>query len=146
MSINPIPAGYNSVSVHLFVSDARAHIAFIQQAFSGDLREYVEGPDGRVVHAALRIGDSMVMLGECAPGQQLSRVTFYIYTPDCDAMFHSAVAAGGTVVRDLANQLYGDRNGGVTDRDGNEWWIGSHIETLSDEEIAGRYAAQAQSS
>ncbi len=146
MPVNPIPEGYNSVSVHLYVSDARAHIAFIQQAFGGELKEHVEGPDGRVVHAALRIGNSTVMLGEGVPGQELSRVTFYIYTPDCDAMFHSAVAAGGTVIRELADQLYGDRNGGVLDRDGNQWWIGSHIETLSDEEIARRYAAQAQSS
>lgn len=80
MSVNPIPEGYNSVTVHLFVSDAAAHLAFIQQAFDGEPMEHVKGPDGRVMHAALRIGNSMLMLGEGEPGQALSRVTLYIYT------------------------------------------------------------------
>lgn len=144
MSVNPIPAGYNSVSVHLVVADAAGGIAFIQRAFGGELKEYVAGPGGNVIHAALRIGDSMVMLGEAADGQPTSRVTLYIYTPDCDAMFRSAVAAGGTVIRELADQPYGDRNGGVADAEGNQWWIGTHIEDVSEEEIARRYAAMGQ--
>lgn len=140
MSVPAIPAGYHSINVYLVVSDTEASIDFIQRAFGGELRERVADGSGRVVHAALRIGDSMLMLGQAASPAGVTKTTLYLYVEDCDVLFARAVAAGAMVVREMADQPYGDRNGGVADRDGNQWYVGTHKEHISDEEIARRYA------
>ncbi|MCC7479008.1 VOC family protein [bacterium] len=140
MSVSAIPEGYGSVNVYLVVSDAAASVEFIKQAFGAEVTEYVTDSAGRPVHVALRIGRTLIMLGQAGEGQRLSHTTLFIYTEDCDSMFAAAVAAGGKVIRYMTDQPYGDRNGGVEDRDGNRWYIGTHKEHVSDDEIERRYA------
>jgi uncharacterized glyoxalase superfamily protein PhnB len=138
MPVNPVPNGYNTVSAYLVVADAAASIDFIERAFGGVCTEKVVESSGRVGHAALQIGNSTVMVGE-NPSGKLTYTMLYVYVPDVDTMFARALAAGGKVIRELADQPYGDRNGGIEDPDGNKWYIGTHIEDVSEEEIARRY-------
>jgi uncharacterized glyoxalase superfamily protein PhnB len=140
MTVNPIPKGYHSVTPYLVVNDAAASLSFLERAFGAQVKEKVVEANGRIGHAALLIGNSMIMLGESNDEHACNRSTLYVYVPDVDAVFSQALAAGGKLIRELADQPYGDRNGGIEDADGNRWYIGTHMEHVSDEEIARRYA------
>ena len=143
MSAKPIPEGYRTVTPYLNIQGAAELIKFLQQAFDAGLKERIDGPDGTIVHAEVRIGDSIVMLsdphGDCpqTPG------SFYLYVADADATYRRALEAGATSVMEPANQFWGDRQGGVRDRFGNLWWIATRIEEVSGEELQRRMAALA---
>ena len=119
MAVKPVPDGYHTVTPYLTVSDAAGLIRFLEQAFDGRCTERMEGPDGKVAHAEVRLGDSVVMIGQARgewspmPGQ------IYLYLPDCDAAYKRALAAGATSVREPTTQFYGDRSSGVRDPFGN---------------------------
>jgi PhnB protein len=87
----------------------------------------MEGPDGRVAHAEVRIGDSMIMLTDGSDQLQPSVTGLYLYVPDVDESYRRAIAAGGSSIQEPADQFYGDRNSGVKDPTGNDWWISSRI-------------------
>ena len=136
---NPIPPGYATVTPYLCVSDAAKLIKFLTQAFDAKLILKMDGPDGRIMHAEMTIGDSRIMLGQPAPGQE-THAMIHLYMPDTDAIYKRALAAGATSVREPADQFYGDRSAGVRDEFGNQWYIATHIEDVSEEEMERRMA------
>ena len=140
---NPIPEGHRTVTPFLRVADAARLIDFMKQAFAATEAFRMDGPDGSVAHAEVKIGDSMVMIGQ-APADQAMQSMLHLYVPDTDAIYKSALAAGATSIREPADQFYGDRSAGVRDAQGNEWWMATHIEDVSREEMERRMAAMGQ--
>jgi uncharacterized glyoxalase superfamily protein PhnB len=98
-------------------------------------------PDGKVMHASLKIGDSMLMLGGAGDQWPAMPATVYVYVPDVDAAYKRALQAGAKSLREPQDQFYGDRTGGVADDQGNQWWIGTQIEVVSEEELQRRAQA-----
>jgi len=136
---NPIPAGYTTVTPYLCVTDAAKLIEFLEQAFDAQLLFKMDGPGGRIMHAEMTIGDSRIMLAQPEPGQE-TRAMIHLYMPDTDTSYKRAVAAGATSVREPADQFYGDRSAGVRDQFGNQWYIATHVEDVTPEEIERRMA------
>ena len=149
MSVKPIPDGYHSVTPYLCVNGAAQAIEFYKKAFLATERMRIAQPDGRVGHAELQVGDSVIMLSDEFPEmgarspQSLggSPVSIHLYVEDADAIFSQAIAAGAKVKRPIADQFYGDRLGGVEDPFGHTWWISTHKEDLSPQEIERRAAS-----
>jgi uncharacterized glyoxalase superfamily protein PhnB len=138
MATRPIPEGYHTVTPYLIVFDAAALIEFLQQAFGAEVRHRSATPDGTVVHAEVKIGDSHLMIGGASDQHPAVPAVLYLYLPDCDAAYQRALAAGATSVSEPADQFYGDRHGGVKDRHGNQWWIATHVEDVPPEEMKRR--------
>jgi uncharacterized glyoxalase superfamily protein PhnB len=138
---NPIPEGHHTVTPFLRVIDAAKLIEFLKPAFGATVTFRMDGPDGSVMHAEVKIGDSMVMIGQ-SPEPLPSMI--HLYVPDTDAVYKSAMAAGAKSIREPADQFYGDRSAGVRDFCGNEWWMATHIEDVSQEEMQRRMAAMAK--
>jgi PhnB protein len=147
MSVQPIPAGYHSVTPYLILKDATAAIEFYKRAFGATELMRLDGPGGTVAHAEVKIGDSPIMLSDEWPNHGIlgpaarggTTVGLMVYVEDCDAVFERAIAAGGTVDRPLENQFYGDRSGTIIDPFGHKWTIASHIEDVPPEEINRRF-------
>jgi len=137
---NPVPKGFGTVTPFLCVTDAVKLIDFLQQAFAAELTFRMDGPDGSVAHAEVNIGNSKVMIGQ-VPAERAIRAMLHLYVTDTDAAYNRAIAAGATSVREPADQFYGDRSGGVRDMWGNEWWMATHIEDVSPEEMERRMKA-----
>jgi PhnB protein len=118
---------YRTVTPYLVVADADAEMRFLKQAFgavetSRDLR-----PDGRVMHAEMQIGNSLVMLGEANDSFKAAPASLYLWVTDVDATYESALKAGATSQSAPEDKPYGHRNAGVIDRNGITWWIGSPV-------------------
>jgi PhnB protein len=149
--IHPIPDGFRRVTPRLVVSDGHGAIEFYARAFGAEeVGERFTDPDGRVIHAVVKIGDSMVMITEdmadgpvAAPGRVGGLVTtvMALYWEDVDAAWQRALAAGAEVLFDLDNQFYGERGGRLRDPFGQQWMMSQRIEDLSLEEIGRRAAA-----
>ena len=139
---NPIPQGFHAVTPYLVVPDAAKVMDFMQRAFGATERYKMQGPDGAVAHAEMQVGDSVVMVGQSPDQTRTTHSMLYLYVPDVDAVYEKAVAAGGVSVREPVDQFYGDRSGAVKDPGGNEWWIATHKEDVSSEEMKRRMAAQ----
>ncbi len=138
---NPIPEGHHTVTPFLRVKDAAKLIEFLKPAFGAVVTFSMNGPGGSVMHAEVRIGDSMIMIGQ---SEDALRSMIHLYVPDTDAVYKSALAAGATSIREPADQFYGDRSAGVKDFCGNEWWMATHIEDVSQQEMERRMAAMAR--
>lgn len=140
----PIPEGYHTLTPYLVVEGAAAAIAFYQKAFGATVRVRMNKPDGRIGHAEIQIGDSMMMLadenpeiGAFGPGHYGgASVSFVTYVADCDALYRRALAAGATSEREPADQPYGDRMAGVRDSFGYTWWLATHIKDVPADELA----------
>ena len=141
MSIAAIPKGNNQVSPYLVVENAKVMLEFVKKAFGAQEKEVFTMPDGTVMHCEVKIGDSVIMIGTTSPETEPMKSMIHIYTEDCDAMYQQALEAGAVSVRELEDQFYGDRSGGVADPYGNFWWIATHIEDVSPEEMNKRVAA-----
>jgi len=149
MSVKPIPDGYHSVTPYLMVAGAAQAIDFYKKVFGAVETMRFPGPDGKIGHAEIRIGDSVIMLADDQPGALCrgpkslggSSVGILLYVKDVDAVFNQAVAAGAKVVRPVANQFYGDRSGSVEDPFGHSWTIATHVEDLTAEEMQKRMPA-----
>jgi PhnB protein len=147
--VKPIPEGYHAVSPYLIVNDGVRAIEFYRKVFEGKERMRMMRPDGRVGHAEVAIGDSVVMLADenlefGAKSPQTiggTPVTISVYVPDVDATIQKAVAAGARLVRPVANQFYGDRVGGIIDPFGHSWHVATHVEDVTPEEMVRREAA-----
>jgi len=113
-------------------------IDFLKQAFEAKEIERMPGPNGKVGHAQLKIGDSMVMMGEADSQEKAMPCAMYLYVNDTDASYNRAIAAGASSIMAPADQFYGDRNAGVKDPSGNFWWIATHVEDVTPEELAKR--------
>jgi PhnB protein len=152
MAVQPIPAGYHSVTPYLIVHDAVRAIEFYKQAFGATELMRFEGPPGKIGHAEIKIGDSVVMLADEHPGAMArsprmlggSPVGLLIYVVDVDARFKQAVAAGAKVLRPLQDQFYGDRTGTVEDPFGHQWTLATHTEDVTLEEVKKRMEAMAK--
>jgi len=140
-NVKYIPDGYQAVIPYLVVEDVAELVDFITRVFDGKEGHRSMRPDGTIMHTEVRIGDSVVMMGGANQQWKAMPAGLYIYVPDTDAAYKRALEAGATSVMEPANQFYGDRNAGVKDYAGNYWWIGTHIEDVSPEEIEKRYAA-----
>jgi len=152
--VKPIPDGYHSLTPYLIVDGAARAIEFYKEAFGATEMMRMDEPGGKVGHAELKIGDSVIMLADEFPdmgrrGPQSiggTPVSFMLYVEDVDAVVSRAVAAGGKLVRPIKDQFYGDRTGGVDDPFGHSWYIATHIEDVSPEEMERRAAAVHQAS
>jgi PhnB protein len=141
MAVNPIPKGFRTLTPYLLVPDAAAMIEFLKAGF-GAVETYRSTlPDGRIMHVQMTIGDSALMMGQAPPGMEPATAYLYMYLKDADAAWERAVKAGASPVMPVANQFYGDRMGGVKDPAGNTWWIATHIEELSQDELTARATA-----
>lgn len=139
MSVKTIPDGYHSVNAYLVVPGVAQLIDFLIQAFEAEETERMSRPDGAVMHAEVRIGDSTIMMGEPMGGDwKAMPCALYLYIEDVDAAYHRAVAAGATSVMEPADQFYGDRNATVRDASGNMWCIAAHKEDVAPEELQRR--------
>ena len=138
MAVNAIPEGYHTVTPFILVKEASKVIEFAKQAF-GALEAYrMAAPDGTIMHAEIRIGDSNIMLGEASDKWPAMPSMLYLYVPDVDNVHKKAVEAGGKSLREPTNEFYGDRSSGVQDAGGNQWWIATHVEDVSPEEMKKR--------
>lgn len=147
MSVKSQPDGYHSITPYVIANDAAAAIEFYKTAFAATELMRLPGPEGKVMHAEIKIGDSPVMIADEFPEMGIrsaksfggSPVSILIYTEDADAMFAKAIAAGATERKPLADQFYGDRSGTVEDPFGHTWTIATHTEDLTPEEIDKRF-------
>jgi len=138
--VKPVPDGYRTVTPYLVVRDVPRLIEFAQQAFGAtELMRHLR-PDGSVMHAEVQIGDSRVMMGEVPPSSPPMPGCVHLYVVDADALYHLALQAGATSLREPSDQFYGDRMAGVQDPLGNQWWIATHVEDVSPVEMALRAA------
>jgi PhnB protein len=144
MAVKPIPDGYHTVTPYLVVADAEAQIDFLKKAFGGEETFRHKDDKGRVSHAEVRVGNSMLMIGQARDQWKPMPAMFYLYVEDVDAVYKRAVEAGAKPIQEPTNQAYGDRTGGVEDSLGNQWWVGTHVEDVSSEEIERRYSEMAK--
>lgn len=133
---NP-PNGYGSVTAHLNIDGAAKAIDFYKRAFGAEEVGRAPGPDGRLMHAEVKIGDTRIMLSDVFPewGGAPSRSTLHIYCDDADTLWKRATAAGATVVMPLADMFWGDRYGTVDDPFGQRWAIATKVKDLSPAEL-----------
>ena len=127
MSSGYKPDGYSSVSPYLIVADAGQTIAFLAQVFDAVALRRITDPSGRVIHAEVRIDDSVLMIADAAPGWPALDAHVHIYVPDVDATYQRALAAGATAVQSPEQKDAADRRGGVGDGGGTTWWIATNV-------------------
>ena len=138
MSVKPIPEGYGNVIPFLICSGAEDVIKFAEEAFGAKLIDISKSESGSIRHATLHIRDSAIMLSEGSAEYPAVASMLYIYFEDVDEVYKKALAAGGVSLREPTNEFYGNRSCGVKDPSGNQWWLASHVEDISSEEIAKR--------
>lgn len=148
MAVNPIPEGYARVTPYLTVDGAAEAIAWYASVLGGTERMQMPGPDGKVAHAEVAFGESMVMLADASemsgPGpKQLggTPVSVMLYVEDVDAVYQAAVDAGAESLSKPEDQFYGDRSAGIVDPWGHRWHLASHVEDVSEEEMGKRMQA-----
>ena len=141
MAVKPVPEGYHTVTPYLTVKDASALLDFVKRAFGAQEKHVMRGPDGVIAHAEALIGDSHVMMGQARGEWTPMPAQLYLYVSDCDTVFQQAVSAGATSVQEPTTQFYGDRHGCVKDGNGNLWWVATHVEDVSNEEMERRMKA-----
>ncbi|PYX69921.1 MAG: glyoxalase [Acidobacteria bacterium] len=143
MSVKPIPEGYHTLTPFLTVRNAERAIEFYKQAFGAQERGVAKGPDGKVMHAEVKIGDSVIMLSDEYPEfgalspQSVggSPMGLHIYIENVDAAFDRAVKAGAQVEMPVADQFWGDRYGKLKDPFGHKWSIATHVKDMSADEM-----------
>jgi PhnB protein len=140
-AVSPIPADYPRVSTYLIAPDAARVIEFAKKVLGAKERGRLADPTGKIMHAEVQIGDSVVMFSEACEAFPAMPAMLSVFVKDVDTTYAAALAAGATAVRPPADQFYGDRSGGVKDHAGNQWWFASRIEDLSFAEIGRRAAA-----
>ena len=139
--VKPIPDGFHTVTPYLIVDGAKKVIDFMQHALGAKHdHEPTLRPDGTIMHATLKIGDSMVMISDASEHAKAMPVMLYLYVPNVDAAYQLALKAGATSIMEPADQFYGDRSGGVKDAAGNSWFFGTHIEDVAPAELTKRAA------
>jgi PhnB protein len=141
MSVKAVPDGFHSITPFFSVNGASRLIEFLKAAFGATELMRIPGPDGGVMHAELKIGDSIVMIGEAMKDQPVMAASLYLYVPDTDATYRMALGAGGASLEEPADQFWGDRVASVKDPTGNAWWIATHVEDVDQEELERRIKA-----
>ncbi len=144
--VKPIPEGYPVVTPYLCIDGAAAAIAFYGEVFGATERMRMPAPEGKIGHAELQLGDSVIMLSDEFPEMGVtspknlggSPVTMSVYVEDVDTVFDRAVEAGAKALRPVEDQFYGDRSGQFEDPFGHRWNVATHIEDVSEEDMAKR--------
>ena len=137
--VSPIREGFRAITPYLFAQDAAHLIEFISKAFGGEESYRKERPDGAVIHAEMRVGDSMLMLGEATPQFGPMPASIYLYVTDSDCVYQRALSVGGISVFPIMTLPNGERYGGVKDPFGNIWWIATHVEDVPPDEEERRW-------
>jgi PhnB protein len=151
--VKPVPDGYHSAMPYLIVDGAAKALEFYTRVFGATERMRMPGPGGKIGHAEVTIGDSVIMLADEHPemGARGPRafggaaVSVVLYVPDVDRTVDAAVAAGARLLRPVADQFYGDRSGTIEDPFGHRWHVSTHKEDVPPDELARRAAALARS-
>jgi PhnB protein len=146
-NVRPIPEGYHSLTPAITCKNAANAIDFYKEAFGASEMNRMSGPGGMVMHAELRIGDSVIFVSDEFPGMSVAPAPgatpssyLFLYTPDVDTVFNRAVAAGAQVSMPVADMFWGDRYGKFIDPFGHSWGIATHVEDVSPDEMARRSA------
>lgn len=147
--VKPIPDGYPRMTPYLIVDGAAQAIEFYKKVFGATEKMRMPSPGGKIGHAELTLGDSMIMLADEHPemGARAPRayggaaVSLMVYVPNVDDTVKTASAAGAKIVRQVENQFYGDRMGSIEDPFGHRWYVATHVEDVPPEELAKRAAA-----
>jgi PhnB protein len=142
-TVKAIPEGYQSVIPYLVVDGAEKLVEFLKQTFHAKELMRMAGPDGKIGHTEMRIGDCVVMLADAQGPWKPMPAMIMVYTEDVDAAYQRALQAGATSVSAPKDQFYGDRSGAVADACGNQWWIATHVEDVPPEEMVRRQKAAA---
>jgi uncharacterized glyoxalase superfamily protein PhnB len=138
MAVKARPDGYHSITPYLVVEGAARLIEFLIQAFGAEEIHRMAAPDGLVGHAEVRIGDSVVMLGDGRGEHPATQAMLYLYVEDVDATYQIALSAGAEAIQPPTDHFYGDRSGGVRDPCGNVWYVATHIEDVAPDELKRR--------
>ncbi|PYM24527.1 MAG: glyoxalase [Candidatus Rokuibacteriota bacterium] len=147
--VQAVPAGYHTVTPYLTVNDGAGALEFYKRAFGAREAERMPGPGGKLMHAELRIGDSVVMLSDEFPGMSTCKApkslggttgSIFLYLADVDPAFRKAVEAGCKVLMPLTNMFWGDRFGKLEDPFGNQWTMATHVEDVTPDEMRRRAA------
>ena len=141
MAVQPIPDGYHTITPYIVCDDVKRLLAFVEQGLDATTEVRHDAPDGTVRHAEVRIGDSKLMMGSARDEQPAMPAMLYLYVEDCDATYAQAVEAGAETIQAPKDEFYGDRNAGLKGPCGNFWWIATHVEDVSPEEMERRAAA-----
>jgi PhnB protein len=152
-TVKSIPEGYHNVTPYLYVRNAAGAIEFYKNAFGATEIMRMPGPDGRIMHAELRLGDSVVMLADENPPMGIMSpqtvggfsTGMLLYVPNVDAVVKKAVENGAKALRPVKDQFYGDRSGSILDPFGHMWTVSTHVEDVAPEEMKKRMAAAAHS-
>ena len=147
--VRPVPEGYHSLTPQLTCRDAARAIDFYKNVFGATEVTRMAGPDGKIMHAELKIGDSHLMLNDEFPGVAAAPTpsaphssSLFFYMKDVDSVYNRAVAAGSRIDMPLNNMFWGDRYGKVTDPFGHQWGLATHVEDVTPEEMKRRSAAE----
>jgi PhnB protein len=137
MTVEPVPSNYPSLIPVAALERCEQAVAFYKSVLGATENLRLSMPDGSIAHIELKIGSSMLMLGEAMPahGYPATTLRLSVYVPDCDATFRKAIAAGATEKRPLTDQFYGDRSGAVVDPWGLEWTFLTHIKDMTPQEM-----------
>lgn len=141
MAVKLIPEGFHTVTPHLTVQGTSKLVDFLKQAFEAKELFRLAHPDGTLMHAEVKIGDSIVMMGEARGEWKPMPGSLYVYVNDADGVHKRALQAGATSTMEPADQFYGDRTAGVQDPSGNQWMIATHKEDVPPEELRRRAEA-----
>jgi PhnB protein len=149
MAVKPIPDGYHAVTPYMVVNNCERALEFYKNSFGASEIMRMPGPDGKIMHAEIKIGDSIIMLADEFPERGArspvsfggSPVSLMLYVKDVDATFNKAVGAGSTVQQPVKDQFYGDRSGTIVDPFGHVWTLSTHVEDVAPEEMQKRMEA-----
>jgi PhnB protein len=141
MPVKPVPDGYSAVTPYLIVKDVDRLLAFVQAAFGAQVVDVHRDGGGRVMHADITIGGAHIMLGQAGEKWPEKLGSIHLYVPDADAVYRAAIAAGARSLYEPTTHFYGDRSGGVEDPSGMTWWISTHVEDVTPEEMEKRMRA-----
>ncbi|MEJ1238735.1 VOC family protein [Chryseolinea sp. T2] len=137
--VKPIPDGFHTITPFLIVNDAHELLSFIEKGLGGKTQYKLEDDDGKIVHASARVGDSAIMISDTMQGMEPVTAMLYLYVENADNLYNQALAVNGvTSAREVRTEFYGDRAGCIQDQWGNKWWIATHVEDVSNEELERR--------
>ena len=142
MPVKPIPENFPRVSPYLIVKDVAETIEFLKYVFDAKEREKMILLDGTINHAEVSIGDSVIMMGKASENYPPQPAMIYVYVENTDAAYKRALEKEAVSVMEPADQFYGDRNAGAKDSNGISWWMATHVEDVSQEEMQRRNAAR----
>jgi uncharacterized glyoxalase superfamily protein PhnB len=135
MAVKYIPDGYHTVTPYLIVKNAPDFLIFLKKAFNAKDGGISKGPDGSIMHAEIKIGDSFMMISEASEKYPPTQTMIYLYVKDTDETYNNALKAGAVSDMEPQDMFWGDRNAGVRDPFGNYWSIGTHVKDVSAEEM-----------